>query len=331
MLARLKHKVLRLRRTAIGPVGIGRLPVGKSRPLLPIELKLLREATERAAQGAASHMTALVHASVDVLENVQLARQTYRIRLLCPELAQTIRPGQFLMLRLPKHSDPLLGRPFALYDTVLDHAGHPFGIDIVYLVVGKVTGLLATVQPGDSVDVWGPLGNGFPDYHDLQHIALVAGGIGQTPFLAHIRDLLGTRGYGGRPARQAAQRVSLFYGVRSQDLAAGVEDFRAAGATVHLASDDGSLGFHGYVTQLLAQQPPPQQLVGCGPELMLRALADLAKQWQVPCHVSLETPMACGVGICFSCVTRVQTAEGWDYRRVCVEGPIFDAAQLAWN
>jgi dihydroorotate dehydrogenase electron transfer subunit len=276
-------------------------------------------------------MTPLVHTAVEVLANVVLARETYRIRLHCPQLARTIRPGQFVMLRLPGSSDPLLGRPFALYDTVLDTSGQPVGIDVVYLIVGKVTGLLATLRPGERVEVWGPLGNGFPDLPDLDHIALVAGGIGQTPFLAHVRALLGTRGYGGQPPRHAAQRVSLYYGVRSADRAAGVDDFRAAGATVHLASDDGTLGFRGFVTQLLAMDQPPQHLVGCGPEPMLRALAQLAECWNVPCHLSLETPMACGVGICFSCVTRIRTADGWDYRRVCVEGPIFEAKCLAWD
>ncbi len=273
----------------------------------------------------------LVHAAADVLENVALARQTYRVRLAAPELARAIRPGQFLMLRLSGHSDPLLGRPFALYDTILDGSGQPFAIDVVYLVVGKVTGLLAQARPGDRVEVWGPLGNGFPELHGLDHVGLVAGGIGQTPFLAHVRELLGTRGYGGRPARRGAAKVSLFYGVRSADLAAGVDDFRAAGAEVHLASDDGSLGHHGYVTALLEKHGPPQHLVGCGPEAMLRPLAKLAQRWGVPCHVSLETPMACGVGICFSCVTRVRTADGWDYRRVCVDGPVFDAAGLTWD
>lgn len=276
-------------------------------------------------------MTPLVHASVAVCENVLLARQTYRIRLRCPELARAICPGQFVMIRLPGHSDPLLGRPFALYDTILDDAGQPFAIDVVYLVVGKLTALLAMLRSGDRVEVWGPLGNGFPDFDNLDRIALVAGGIGQTPFLAHVRDLLGARGYGGRPPRRMTQRVSLYYGVRTADLAAGVEDFRAAGATVHLASDDGTLGFHGFVTQLLEKHEPPQHLVGCGPEAMLRALMQLARRWGVPCHLSLETPMACGVGICFSCVTRVHTAEGWDYRRVCIDGPIFDAACLAWD
>ncbi len=131
-------------------------------------------------------------------------------------------------------------------------------------------------------------------------------GIGQTPFLAYARELLGQKGYGGRPPRASVKRVSFYYGVRSADLAAGVEDFRQAGAAIHLATDDGSLGFRGFVTQLLEKHPPPAHLVGCGPEPMMRALSTLASRWGVPCHLSLETPMACGLGICFSCVTRVR-------------------------
>jgi dihydroorotate dehydrogenase electron transfer subunit len=126
--------------------------------------------------------------------------------------------------------------------------------------------------------------------------------------------------------------VSLYYGVRSADLAAGVGDFRAAGASVLLASDDGSVGHRGFVTELLCSTPPlPDRLVGCGPAPMLRALAGVARDRNVPCDVSLETPMACGVGVCFSCVTRVRTSDGWDYRRVCVEGPVFDAIGLEWG
>src|SRR5206468_5897241 len=134
-------------------------------------------------------------------------------------------------------TDPLLGRPFALYDTVLDDQGRPVGIDVVYLLVGKVTGLLATLQPGAAVNVWGPLGNGFPEPATSDHVGLVAGGIGQTPFLAHLRELLGDRGYAGAAPRRFVRRVSLYYGVRTAALAAGVDDFRQAGATVHLASN----------------------------------------------------------------------------------------------
>jgi dihydroorotate dehydrogenase electron transfer subunit len=264
-----------------------------------------------------------------VLENVRLADRTYRVRLHAPDLARSLRPGQFLMLRAPGTTDPLLGRPFAFYDVLRAANGEPDALDVVYLIVGKMTGLMAGLRPGDALYAWGPLGNGFPDLAGRGHVALVAGGIGQTPFLAYARQLLGGEGYGGEPARRRVERVSFYYGVRNERLLAGVADFEAAGAAVHLATDDGSRGFHGSVIALLERLPRPDHLVGCGPEPMLHALTRLSGSWGVPCHVSLETPMACGVGICFSCVTPVNTAGGWDYRRVCIDGPVFDASELA--
>lgn len=276
-----------------------------------------------------------VFVSGRVQENVQLAQATYRVRLECPEIAARIVPGQFVMLRLPGRNDPLLGRPLALYDTVLDAASEPWGIDIVYLVVGRMTTQLASVRPGDRLEAWGPLGNGFAP-RDCQRLLMVAGGIGQTPFLAVAREALGQKKYGppDRPVGNVGQ-VALCYGARTAALLAGVGDFRAAGVEVHLSTDDGSAGQAGFVTttvaELLAAGSQGTQMVCCGPEPMLAAVARLASEHQVPCRVSLETPMACGVGICFSCVARVRDESGgWDYRRTCVEGPVFDAASLCW-
>jgi dihydroorotate dehydrogenase electron transfer subunit len=271
------------------------------------------------------------HRTARVTEHVRLADRTYRVRLDCPDIAAAIRPGQFVMLRLPNTTDPLLGRPFALYDTVLDQGGRSVGFDVVYLVVGKMTGRLTAVTPESMLEVWGPLGKPFLDVGSPERVTLVAGGIGQTPFLAFARELLGTRGYGGDAPRKRTGAVALYYGVRTAALAAGVEDFRAAGVNVHVASDDGSAGTKGFVTQLLEVHGKTGPLVGCGPEPMLHALTRLAAKWGVPCQVSLETPMACGVGACFSCVTKVRTPDGWDYKRVCVDGPVFDAAGLVWE
>ncbi|MCE9531721.1 MAG: dihydroorotate dehydrogenase electron transfer subunit [Planctomycetes bacterium] len=270
----------------------------------------------------------MLQRTATTVENVPLAERTFRIRLHVPEIAAAIRPGQFVMLRLPGTTDPLLGRPFALYDTVLDNQQRPVAIDVVYLVVGKMTSLLAEIHEGEAIEVWGPLGNGFLDLDQPKQVTLVAGGIGQTPFLAYARQLLGQRGYGGDPARHITPKVTLYYGIRTAKLAAGVEDFERAGASVHLASDDGSIGHHGFVTDQLRNEKPPGPWIGCGPEPMLHALMKLAKEQGKTCHVSLETPMACGFGVCFSCVTKVKTPDGWDYKRVCVEGPVFDAACL---
>jgi dihydroorotate dehydrogenase electron transfer subunit len=270
-----------------------------------------------------------------VVENVQLAQATYRVRLECPEIAARIVPGQFLMLRLPGRNDPLLGRPLALYDTVLDAAGRPWGVDVVYLVVGRMTSQLAAVREGDRLEAWGPLGNGFAP-RDCDRLLMVAGGIGQTPFLAVAQEALGHKAY-GETARPRAQvgAVTLCYGARSAALLAGVGDFKAAGVDVQVSTDDGSAGHHGLVTTLvdeaLTAETGTTQIVSCGPEPMLAAVARLATARDVACRVSLETPMACGIGICFSCVARVRDdAGGWDYRRTCVEGPVFEAASLCW-
>jgi dihydroorotate dehydrogenase electron transfer subunit len=274
-------------------------------------------------------MSRLFHGLVTVQENVRLARDTYRIRLDSPDLAAAIAPGQFIMLRWPQTTDPLLGRPFALYDTALDASGTATGIDIVYLVVGKMTALLAHARASQSLEAWGPLGNGFPRLEGTGHVGLVAGGIGQTPFLAYARQLLGQRGYAGASARRAADHVSIYYGVRTADLVAGVEDFQSTGASLHLATDDGTRGFRGFVTDLVLKKGLAEHLVGCGPAPMLRSLAELARRSGTPCHLSLESPMACGIGICFSCVTRIRIGADVDYRRICVDGPVFDAACLA--
>jgi len=234
------------------------------------------------------------------------------------------------MLRLSGRDDPLLGRPLALYDTLDGPSGRPVAVQIVYLVVGKMTRLLSQAKPGERLEVWGPLGNGFPA-QATEHLVMVAGGIGQTPFLALAREYLGRRQY-GQPARRVprAAKVTLCYGCRTAELLAGVEDFQHAGVEVRLATDDGTAGHRGPVTDLIRpvveKSKLPCRIVCCGPEAMMRRTAQIAQELNVPCQVSLESPMACGIGICFSCVCKIRDAEGnWDWRRTCVEGPVFDA------
>lgn len=272
------------------------------------------------------------HATVDGVR--QLAQATWAVRIRQPELAQRITPGQFFMIRPASGSDPLLGRPFALYDVYEDDDGRPIGVEFGYVVVGKLTSLMSSWQSGVAVTLWGPLGNGFP-VPSSKRLICVAGGIGQTPFLGVAREALGLQQY-GQPVRtlnQAPEDVTLCYGVRSADFAAGLDDFEQPGLNVQVATDDGSLGHHGLVTDLLTEQlrtgTDDTQVYCCGPEPMMKAVGDLCLAADVPCWLSLETPMACGFGACFSCVTKVRVGDDdWDYRRTCVEGPVFRAEQL---
>jgi dihydroorotate dehydrogenase electron transfer subunit len=219
------------------------------------------------------------HVRTGVVENVRLARDTFRVRLDCPAIGRAIVPGQFIMLRLAGVDDPLLGRPLALYDTWLDDAGTVRGIDVVYLVVGRMTRRLAMVRAGDELEAWGPLGNGFAA-RGTPHLIMAAGGIGQTPFLAVGREALGGRRYGA-PSRPAppVERVTLCYGVRSADLLAGVDDFRAAGIEVRTPSGrrprTGVRGLAGdadglrrrHLLQLRGESPPARRPVGLQADL----------------------------------------------------------------
>ena len=273
------------------------------------------------------------HGTVAIEDNTRIGRDTYRVRFSCPQIARRIVPGQFVMVRLAGVNDPLLGRALALYDVVAGSDGEPAAVEVVYLVVGKMTGRLATTQPGTLIDVVGPLGNGFPPV-ETEHLVMVAGGIGQTPFLSLAREYLGLHAYGD-PARQVprARKVTLCYGARSAEYLAGVEDFERTGVEVRLSTDDGSAGHHGLVTELIGPAVEESALrcriVCCGPEPMMEAAAEVARRLGLRCQVSLETPMACGIGICFSCVAKIRDASGgWNYRRTCVEGPVFEAEDV---
>ena len=274
--------------------------------------------------------------SAEVVEQQQLARNTYRLRLRCPSLARQIRPGQFFMVREPATCDPLLGRPFALYDT-WEENGQPAGIDFGYVTVGKLTNLMTHWSPGDPVELWGPLGNGFPEPGE-GHLMMVAGGIGQTPFLAVAREALGLKAY-GEPQRRLTERpskLSLAYGVRSKDYLAGVPEFTIDGLELQIATDDGSTGHHGIVTELLERSirsdTPPDRVFCCGPEPMMHAVQNICLREQIPHWLSLESPMACGFGACFSCVVPLRQEDGsWDYKRSCVEGPVFEGEKLIFE
>lgn len=278
-----------------------------------------------------------VTATVDSV--VQLAENTWAVRLVAPTVASRILPGQFFMVRPAAGDDPLLGRPFALFDTWNDADGQRQGVEFGFVVVGKLTSLMCRWQPGDDIVLWGPLGNGFP-VPDCRHLICVAGGIGQTPFLAVAREALQLEEY-GRADRHVSRRpdtVTLCYGVRSKSFLAGLDRFALPGLDIRLATDDGTHGHHGFVTDLLAARiaelsgdtPAAETHVYCcGPEPMMKAVAEICADRSVPCWLSLETPMACGFGACFSCVTRVKQSDGsWDYRRTCVEGPVFRAETL---
>ena len=267
-----------------------------------------------------------------LLRNDEIAKDTRLLRVFAPEMAAAVVPGQFFMVRDPSGNDPLIGRAFAIFDCDRTEGW----IEVVYLVKGKLTSRLAEKRVGDAIAVWGPLGNGFSTT-PVQQLVMVAGGIGMTPFLALAREALGQKSFGSgslRPAGYASQ-VHFCYGVRGREYLACADEFRNLGVSLAVTTDDGSIGPARRVTEALNEfldqsTSESTRIVCCGPEPMMEAVARIAATRKIACEVSLETPMACGVGICFTCVAKVGSETDWDYKRTCVEGPIFDAAQIVW-
>ncbi len=281
---------------------------------------------------AKHYADAIEHVECSLLVNQQVAENTFLLRVHAPAIAATAKPGQFVMVRLAGLDAPLIGRAFAIYDVHPDPGSNDAGsIDLIYLRKGALTRPLSDAPVGTKVSLWGPLGNAFRN-DPCERLIMAVGGIGQTPMLMVGRDAL-TTGW--------ARHAEIIYGARRASLLAGVDDFRSAGFDVTTCTDDGSEGQRALVPDVLAQRLDDLQqqspgikirVLTCGPEIMMQKVAEVGAARDVDVQVSMETPMACGIGICFSCVAKVIQADGqWDYKRTCVDGPIFDAEQLHWS
>ena len=253
----------------------------------------------------------------------EVAPRHFRLRLSASEIASQARAGQFVHV-LPRPEflrEPLLRRAFS----ILAVDGDDF--EILYRVEGRGTALMARWKSGDSVDVLGPLGNGFaplPAAAAAQRAVLVGGGVGVPP-LAMLAS-----------TRADSHQIVALVGARSAEEVICREEFETFDVPLRVATDDGSTGHRGLVTDLLKTELETDIraiVYACGPLPMLRAVARLCAQFDVPCQVSLEENMPCGVGVCNGCVVPVAGA-GDDfgrYRRICVEGPALWAHEIDWQ
>lgn len=229
------------------------------------------------------------------------------------------RPGQFYMLRSEQRWPVLLPRPFSLYDRADDGSWGSF----LLKAIGPGTRALAALRPGEAVHLTGPLGRPFPA--DVGDPLCIAGGIGLAPFLLLARQ---QKARGGEPLR-------LLFGGRNRTALAGIGDFTGL-ADVRPATDDGSHGFHGLITQLLdamceaGEVKAGETVFCCGPDPMMHAVAKLCERRSLRCFLSLETYMACGYGVCNGCTVKVQGPRfhGWPYSKTCMEGPVYEACEL---
>ena len=272
-------------------------------------------------------MPAPVDTHAEVQANTHLSPDYNVLVLAAPAIARAAQPGQFVMIRTTDGSDPLLRRPFSVFEILRDAAGEPCALSVLCKRVGVATTRLFQAAVGDTVDVLGPLGRPFSLVQPPAEAWMVAGGVGLAPF-AVLTDAL----------RDRRVTSTLFYGGRSQSDLFYLDWFASRGARLELSTEDGSRGTHGRITVPLEtalqtrSTTSPVMIYACGPEAMLKAVADLAGRYGQRCEVSTERIMGCGMGGCYSCVVKVREDDGRQhFMRSCLCGPVFDAAQVVWE
>lgn len=246
----------------------------------------------------------------------QLTPDVCRLTLHAPKIAEHARPGQFVMVRAGATLDPLLRRPFSIHKATGDGL-----VTILFKVIGKGTRLLAAASESTEIDLIGPLGRGFDTTVAGPH-CLIGGGMGIAPLYFLAERLM-------RAGRQAANPPVLLGAQTQAELMLLAEEFTELGYAVLTATDDGTIGHHGFVTELLDDiLQEVQQVYVCGPMPMMRTVALKCRAAGTACQVSLETHMACGLGACLGCT---YPASGGGYLHVCKDGPVLAAEEVAWT
>jgi len=285
------------------------------------------------------HIRLMAPVDIDatVIANARLSRDYSVLSLAAPEIGRRTQPGQFVMVKPAGIVDPLLRRPFSVFEVLRSASGDICGVSILNKRAGRSTRKLYELEPGDVVSCLGPLGMPFTPVEAPTEAWMVAGGVGLAPF-ATLAEALAASG----------TRTTLFYGARTADELFYLEFFEQLGVTVVLTTEDGGRGVKGRVTApleaaLITAAGAAAMVYACGPEPMLKAVARLAAQYQQPSQVSVERVMGCGLGGCYSCVVPVK--QGHDLSsgapgakeehatlvRSCLSGPVFDGAALVWD
>jgi dihydroorotate dehydrogenase electron transfer subunit len=266
-----------------------------------------------------------VDVAAEVTANRSLSADYNVLELRAPAIAARARPGQFVMVRIASTSDPLLRRPFSIFEVLRGGDGAPAGFSLLNKRIGPSTALIYAAQPGQRVACLGPLGTEWRPVDPPLEGCMVAGGVGLAAF-ATLAEALVAR----------AVRTTLFYGARVGGELFHLDFFRRLGVELVLTTEDGSVGERGRVTspleRHLASRGRQSVVYACGPEAMMAATTQIAMRVGASCLVSLERVMGCGLGGCYSCVVPVRAgARGFHHVRSCLAGPVMAGEQIVWD
>ncbi|MCG9128534.1 dihydroorotate dehydrogenase electron transfer subunit [Candidatus Poribacteria bacterium] len=254
-----------------------------------------------------------------ILSNENVAEDHYLLRCECPEIATHAQPGQFIHVLISNDSGLLLRRPFTVYSV------DKYEITMLYQIIGEGTLRLSGMGNGSPLHVLGPLGNTFDIKKSAGPAILVGGGAGIASLMLLAAAL-----------RNESIETHALVGAQHRRRLLSIEDLKSIGVSVHIATDDGSVGHHGFVTDILSNMlslsPNKPTIYACGPHGMLAAVSKITCQHDVPTQVAMENRMGCALGVCLGCVCPVRIDENQiEYQRVCTEGPVFNATEIAWE
>ncbi len=251
---------------------------------------------------------------VRIAFNEMLGEKFFRLRMVAPQRFDA-EPGQFVMVRVSEYRDPFLPRPFSIADVNENR------VDVIYEVRGRGTGILSRWETGTELLITGPLGNSFPFPEQGESVIIVAGGIGIPPLYFFTKRLI-KKGFQRR-------KIFFFYGARTGESLILKNELKEMGVNLFFSTDDGSEGFHGLITDLLIDEigdiPLPARAYAVGPNAMMSGVVEITRNLRIPSYVSLETTMACGIGICLGCTVKPKEKyfRKLGYLKVCKDGPVF--------
>lgn len=246
-----------------------------------------------------------------------LNSDTFLIRIESEKIANTTKAGQFVHLKCCNGMEAYLRRPISICS--VNRGENTF--DIVFQVRGKGTSLLCHYKAGDELDVIGPLGNGFTKNPNDRSIIVVGGGIGIFPLLQLLKD-------------HPAEKKTAILGFRTRNYVVLEEKFKKCSDDLIIATDDGSYGEKGFVTDVLEkriQEVPVDMVYFCGPTAMMKLGVNILKSRNISCEVSLEERMGCGIGACLVCACKTRKGADWDYSHVCKDGPVFNGYDVIFD
>lgn len=252
----------------------------------------------------------------ELIKKEMLVDGIYKFSVKAPEIVALAKPGQFLEIKVSKEQEPFLRRPISIYNLDKENGN----LEFIFQVKGRGTEILSRTKQGEKIDIMGPLGKGTFSVQEYKNVAIIGGGIGIYPLHELTKQLKGKA------------NLNVYLGFRDKSLVTCEKEFEEIGLNkLVVTTDDGSYKEKGFAIDFMKkdiEEHMVDKIFACGPLPMLRAVREYAIKENIPCEISLEERMGCGIGACLGCAVKVISGEEPRYGHVCKEGPVFEAKDV---